>query len=161
MSPNFTRYVTTETTGSGFYRVSKICDLHSGHHPVYGDPRFHGHESTGRHAHKIAQHQTRSFRTRGIGLCLQRRYFRIAYGRFCRQIRQKEIASLFLRRLYYRYYFMWNGHCHYTFKLQPITKHLALQKDKSAVSHLMHTIAKKIIGLSFPPPPYYLSVDSC
>jgi predicted MFS family arabinose efflux permease len=34
-------------------------------------------------------------------------------------------------------------------KLQPLTKHLAIQKDKSAIKHLLHTIAKKDYRIGF------------
>jgi predicted MFS family arabinose efflux permease len=34
-------------------------------------------------------------------------------------------------------------------KLQPLTKHLALQKDKSAFTHLKHTVAKKNYRIGF------------
>jgi predicted MFS family arabinose efflux permease len=34
-------------------------------------------------------------------------------------------------------------------KLQPLTKHLAIQKDKSALKHLMHTVAKKDYRIGF------------
>jgi predicted MFS family arabinose efflux permease len=34
-------------------------------------------------------------------------------------------------------------------KLQPITKHLALQQDKSALNHLLHTVAKKDYRIGF------------
>lgn len=34
-------------------------------------------------------------------------------------------------------------------KLQPINKHLAIQKDKSAVTHLIHTLAKKDYRIGF------------
>jgi predicted MFS family arabinose efflux permease len=35
------------------------------------------------------------------------------------------------------------------FKLQPLTKHLAIQQDKSAFKHLMHTVAKKDYRIGF------------
>ena len=34
-------------------------------------------------------------------------------------------------------------------KLQPLTRHLAMQQDKSAVTHLLHTIAKKDYRIGF------------
>ena len=34
-------------------------------------------------------------------------------------------------------------------KMQPITKHLAVQKDKSAIQHLLHTISKKDYRIGF------------
>ena len=34
-------------------------------------------------------------------------------------------------------------------KLQPLTKHLALQRDKSAINHLFHTVAKKDYRMGF------------
>jgi predicted MFS family arabinose efflux permease len=34
-------------------------------------------------------------------------------------------------------------------KLQPITKHLALQSDKTAINHLLHTVAKKDYRIGF------------
>ena len=36
-----------------------------------------------------------------------------------------------------------------SWRLQPLTKHLAVQRDKSALQHLMHTVAKKNYRIGF------------